>query len=375
MSSENSRFSSIEDSTEDKKPDLEYTLGNLRLDDPVLREAWQGLELLLHDPNQPYSRQEVRQAKKELYQGFIGYQRRVQKWFNRFTTKMDMVLSSSRSKDLLKFFSAAVIGFTFGQQLPQSDAKAFINSNKDIATEVQRAVGRKTIQKITKHTRVRSLEGKYLAAADLAQAPSPRLEGMELFPIKAQAMEALISTFPQGMFGETARIIYVDQESDSDLSEFKLSGDGWSILAEANYVNHEVTLFKSSAEKETILEIIDTLAHEATHHNDWFHNPRLSAAERLELLGEVLQRLKSDERFKKNYVESISSSNIQEQNITKAGEYFAEIVAAYLTGDLSLPAEDRDLAERMVNIIDPTYSLDDALSQRDKIVKQILAGN
>ena len=68
-------------------------------------------------------------------------------------------------------------------------------------------------------------------------------------------------------------------------------------------------------------------------------NRALTPQERMTLVQEVVNRVNSRDRFKSSYVEGINNPDKKIQLSEKAGEYYAEITAAYFETSGSLLSE------------------------------------
>ncbi len=87
------------------------------------------------------------------------------------------------------------------------------------------------------------------------------------------------------------------------------------------------------------------LTHEAAHANDWKARYR-NVPERINMMYENLKRVKSTDRFRSGYVESIKNADKQYELSLKTGEYWAEITKQYFSDKEELPKQDRNLVEQ-----------------------------
>lgn len=179
------------------------------------------------------------------------------------------------------------------------------------------------------------------------------IEGFEKFvtiPSNKQ-MRELVDAFPEYYKLNLKNLRY---EAEGKIPGSVQDGLDDQKFVELGYTNHltGTVVFEKGNEKMmgviNPMMIKETLAHEAAHNNSW-HNKYLSVEQRLKLLQNMIDRLKSSNRFQSNYVESIQNDDEQKELLLKAGEYWAEINRAYIGWDSSrLPDEDKKIIESML---------------------------
>lgn len=114
-----------------------------------------------------------------------------------------------------------------------------------------------------------------------------------------------------------------------------------------------------------------TFLHEVGHCNDWERDGDLDAFERADLKMKVIARVLAPDRFKSDYVESISSSDKQKEVELKAVEYWAEINEAHLNGILAPFSPDADIVREHIARTDPDFNRDEALAARKLILAEM----
>ncbi|MBI2057823.1 MAG: hypothetical protein HYT63_02475 [Candidatus Yanofskybacteria bacterium] len=196
--------------------------------------------------------------------------------------------------------------------------------------------------------------------------------------ISPQALGEVLETFPQSWVREISSIKQVEGTSSMEWLTKKLH----RLEGESTIVAHcdirrgkgksEITFFGIT--KKIPLEfIIQGLAHEISHANDWNSDHFANQTEKVELLLKIGKRLQSGDRFKSEYVEAIGGFSQGQKNINQAIEYWAEICRQYFTDPTQLPAEDFVLVDSQVRKTDPTYNALVSSNKRAEIIKNVLA--
>ena len=110
--------------------------------------------------------------------------------------------------------------------------------------------------------------------------------------------------------------------------------------------------------------------HEMGHCGDWVYSKFLSLTEKFELYKKVIERVKSENRYKFEYVEKIKNRVDRKNELyLKTREYFAEIVSAYLGGQ-PIPKEDTEIVESLIRKKQPHFNQEEALKMRYEIIKE-----
>ena len=155
--------------------------------------------------------------------------------------------------------------------------------------------------------------------------------------------------WPKAIRFNVRRIYYLDQLISMPQSYGTYLG-GYEG-AHADLINHEVIISQGMREARPF-DIVECLEHEAAGH---LTEPRanflLTRFERLDLMLQLIWRIKSPDRFRSIYVENISSStgDVKEETFNKAVEYWAEIFSGYLHGGyINFSKTDQDLIEGLL---------------------------
>ncbi len=127
------------------------------------------------------------------------------------------------------------------------------------------------------------------------------------------------------------------------------------VIAHNNRVSGTITFFKDCNHKTPDELLAGTLIHEAAHGADWLTNKFLTTEERIQFLQAVVNRVKSADRFRSGYVESINNENKQTELFKKVAEYWAEIVEEYHKYEHGTLAQmDIDLVTYWLKKTDPS---------------------
>ena len=84
----------------------------------------------------------------------------------------------------------------------------------------------------------------------------------------------------------------------------------------------------------------------------------------------VCERIRDNSRFESDYVEGINNQSGQFERYAKSREYFADIVAAYLSRDLSLPKEDKEIVEFVIQKVDPDFDVYDSNHLASQVIRK-----
>jgi hypothetical protein len=137
--------------------------------------------------------------------------------------------------------------------------------------------------------------------------------------------------------------------------------------------------------------------HELAHSEDWTLKNGTSFKYRVQMLKRILDRVKSDDRYKSEYVESIKDTNKEAELYRKCMEYWAEIFQAYISGNdtlqisdkikssklaeyflnynksKQLSKEDYDIVHDYIMVTDPEFDLAKSRAIRAEAIKSIMA--
>jgi hypothetical protein len=93
-----------------------------------------------------------------------------------------------------------------------------------------------------------------------------------------------------------------------------------------------------------------------------------------ELMVKVVRRIDAPNRYKREYVESISTGSTTFTNFKKMQEYWACIMEARADGE-ALPVDDENIIDWWVGFRDYKKSLDEFLQQEQKWNPPVVSGN
>lgn len=230
-------------------------------------------------------------------------------------------------------------------------------------------------------TDVKSYTVKWILETDSVKTPEERDEvlalpdvnrvyGFDKFVLSNETISGILEqTLPKGFNRNLNSIGYVNSHTSMPNNYTSGLYDGSEEAAHANGYNRTIEVVKGAelSSKEWIVNKM--LPHEMFHLQDWDSNLLLTQSERLELYKNIIDRVKSDDRFKSEYVEGINNDDKKTELSVKAAEYFAEIGAAYLSTDYSLlPQADKDLIRDFIAKVDPSFDRKKALKHRYKLI-------
>ncbi|MBI3631956.1 MAG: hypothetical protein HY225_00710 [Candidatus Vogelbacteria bacterium] len=189
------------------------------------------------------------------------------------------------------------------------------------------------------------------------------------FNIDKSTIEIILTeTLPKGLVENINDIIYedklipiLDQYNKKNVYE----------VAHTLRMPGQIIFSKGAVRAQPRYILGHAICHEAGHSADWLGNRRLSAEDRINLFKLVTARVQSGDRYKSVYVESITNKNKAEQVVDRSTEYFADIVAAWLSEDYGkLTQQDKNIVENVVIKIDPMFDRQKALNKRNKIIAE-----
>ncbi len=149
--------------------------------------------------------------------------------------------------------------------------------------------------------------------------------------------------------------------------------------AQANLANDTVTFFRDSksqhafhAEETDNLAFDAIFAHEWGHMNDWYHQPKLTPAERVQFWAEVTRAFETKGAYRdpSHYVERINNPNPQLQEQYRVAEWWGTLTMAYFS-DPSGFSHDHPknftLVDKWVHKIDPKFNVKKMAPQRTEL--------
>ena len=176
---------------------------------------------------------------------------------------------------------------------------------------------------------------------------------------------------PENMLNDVKRIVFFEQGDKMPPSYGSKLQDG-NIGGEAH--THHIQIYKNGMKDNdynSYLSATSTTIHELIHSNDWIRDAEMSSLERLEMLDEVVDRLKSEDRFRSSYVESIENPDKKEELYIKATEYLAEIGKAYFMDPDMLKkgfTKDFNIIDKLIKIHDSEF---DVFESNSKIMAEL----
>lgn len=217
----------------------------------------------------------------------------------------------------------------------RNDDGAFVNKNTPIAMTQGSIVSASFKERWEHHAHIE----KDIILKNIDKVPNFSEEEFLAF---------LKSTYPaRYISGNISTIEFVAQNDIRGGSEILGQAENFSMDSLARSVDGDrrapirINLPTTGIDRETFLEIF---THEAGHPADWNNNPNLTSGERILMLRDVLKRVKSESRYKSEYVENIKMDDIsthfggevksdkekgQYLDFIHATEYWAEISAQY----------------------------------------------
>ena len=188
-------------------------------------------------------------------------------------------------------------------------------------------------------------------------------EKEEEWEMDTSTFRKILETYPDGwVIGE---VVSITQEARNAPMPERYGLAKGSTSTAAFYSGTERITFDT---KPHPYEILDILAHELGHANDWESDEEMTDEERLDLLLAVGDRIDDEDRYRSSYVESIKNKDRERERYLKATEYWAEICEAYFTQPYNLNAKDYALVEARVKRHDPEFNDVEARFHQAKLV-------
>lgn len=183
-----------------------------------------------------------------------------------------------------------------------------------------------------------------------------------------QVREIFESTMPR-CFVENISTVTYSHVTKSMPERYGITDSMAVEAGHADRVVRKIGITKGATQLHRSSIANDLFIHESAHLSDWKSNKLLTAKERMNLCYSVIERLKSEDRFKSSYVESIHNSDKQAEMDLKSVEYFAEICSAYFSGDIiSLNDADMKIVEDILMKTDKNFDRISAAEARNKII-------
>jgi hypothetical protein len=199
-----------------------------------------------------------------------------------------------------------------------------------------------------------------------------QINGFEKFKISNETVEAVVNqTMPKGFARNISQISYRNYNSPLPLSYGVKLMQSSGEAAHASRFKKSIQVTKGAEASGKKWIVGEMLPHEMFHLQDWWSNSLLTADERIDLLKKIVERVKSPDRYKSEYVEGIENIDQKLKLLTRATEYFAEIGAAYVSEKYEmLPQADRLIIKELIDKTDPDFDRAKALKKRGKLVAE-----
>ncbi len=203
----------------------------------------------------------------------------------------------------------------------------------------------------------------------LGEATTTEVQGFEKFTLSNETVEAIIKeTIPHGFLRNVKSIKYVD-ETKLMPSEYGKNLTEGSVEAGNARSDGYIEITKGAQNASAHWIANDLILHEVFYLQDAVSNSLLTGDERVSLYKTLLDRIKSADRFKSEYVEAISNKDKSKELRYKIGEYFAEIGSTYLSSDYYLlPEADKKIISGLISKVDPTFDRLRALNRRRALI-------
>jgi hypothetical protein len=184
----------------------------------------------------------------------------------------------------------------------------------------------------------------------------------------------ILDTLPEGFVeGEVIRIGFEDEVLPAR-EDYHLHAGAETAATAGGGTSAErtvITFWRGAKDNRSDWIWGDAMIHEIGHANDWETDLQLDDAEKAELKKRVIERVQAPDRFKSSYVEGISNPDKTAELESKAKEYWAEIVAAYLNGKLDPFGPDGELVAEYIAKNDPDFDRTAALEARKQIIGEM----
>lgn len=181
--------------------------------------------------------------------------------------------------------------------------------------------------------------------------------------ISAADIKKYIATLPDRWIkGEVARIRMV-AEKDGEEEVFS-----WALAVFYNE-SAEIVFNPEIAKKGKRGYNIHVISHEIAHGNDFLTDADITWKERYLMYKKIKNRLKSENRFKTNYLvdleDEFNKGDLKWVSLMR--EYWAEICAQYMSDPTQLHIDDFELVHEFVIHNDGNYKWRERLGERAKI--------
>jgi hypothetical protein len=255
--------------------------------------------------------------------------------------------------------------------------KVFRNKTEyELISKLDAEVGKNTVLQLERLESVTSEQERQKALTEVAEV---KVQGFDKFKLPKKVFIDAVKTLPLGFRSKKqAHVVRYEDKQVTIEDSYGLSKTSQTAqpvsnieVAHASQSPREIVFTKGAMFSDNKWLICETLAHEEAHENDPRTNKLLTMQERLQLLSDLADRVKSPDRFKSNYVEGINNPDKKVELANKVNEYWAEINAAYLSGNyFRLPQADRELVAGMIKKIDPKFDRKKSMKAREAIVKR-----
>ncbi len=205
--------------------------------------------------------------------------------------------------------------------------------------------------------------------------PEVDIDGLDP-EITPERVRAVLDTLPKGWVDTDVRAI---RYSDAPMSGSDSYGISGSMSAARSFRgDHDkktsITFFSTAKEMPPHEVLGHVLIHEIAHANDFMNDNQFTQSERQQLLDALRLRVKSPDRLRSPYVESIHNEDARLEGITKAREYWGEIAAEYFASSsprIALSPADVALIETVIQKTDPAFDQHKAKERRDAVLRPV----
>ena len=188
--------------------------------------------------------------------------------------------------------------------------------------------------------------------------------------IDAITIREVLLTLPRGFLANIEGIKYQDTKIPMPAQYHKKNK---FEAAHASRLTRQIILSVGSAQSTLDYMLNDVMLHESAHLNDLQSNKFLCTEDRIKLFRDIFARISSPDRFRSYYVEGIHIPDKKEEALTKSSEYFAEIVATYLSDQYDyLPEADRAIVKELILKTDPEFDRAAASARRLSIMEKFI---
>ena len=204
-----------------------------------------------------------------------------------------------------------------------------------------------------------------------------------------ERIKRLFEDLPRGFANEVDRFGY-SASPDKPPDSYGLGEDWFDLAVTKKSADHPdkvtITFFPPSVKDSRLADSADwfsTLAHETFHANDDQYSSWMGEAERQKLRSWLKERVRADDRYRSEYVESIKVSAEKEPDLAKrldretgfrATEYLGVLGPAYLISadpDKEFSLEDLTLIRWFIGLKDPNFDQKAARAKHLEVLREM----